>query len=81
MLLHNNVVADLEPESSAFSSRFRCKERIEHFLSHLSWNACTVVADSDLHPIAKVFSADCKDRFIFTIGDFTLALGRRIKAI
>ena len=55
MLLDDDVVTDREAEPGAFSGRLRREERIEDLLFHLGWNAGAVVADPDLHAVAKVF--------------------------
>src|SRR5262245_60758748 len=57
MLLHDDVVADGEPESSSFSGRLGCEERIEHLFFYVVWNAGAVIPNPDFHTIAK---ASCR---------------------
>src|SRR5689334_19115554 len=55
MLLHDDVVTDGEPKPRSLSSWLSRKERVEHLVLHLWWNAGAVVPDADFHAVAKAF--------------------------
>ena len=55
VLLDDDIVADGEAESGAFSGRFGRKERIKHLVLNVRRNTCSVIPDRDFHPVAKVF--------------------------
>ncbi len=55
MLLHDDVVTNGKAEAGAFPSGFGCEKGIEYFFFDVGWNACSIVADSDLNAVAEVF--------------------------
>ena len=55
MLLDNNIMADREAKTGAFSGRFGREKRVEHFFFHVRRDASAVVTNTDFHTIAKVF--------------------------
>lgn len=55
MLLNDDVVADGETKTGPFP-RWYCREKpVEHLFFHIRRHTDAVVADSNFHPIAKVF--------------------------
>ena len=54
MLLDDDVVADGKTQSSAFSGWLGRKERIEHLVFNFGWNTNSIVANCDLHAVAKI---------------------------
>ena len=54
VLLTDNLVANGESESSAFSGRFRSNKRLEQLIPDLWRDAGAVVADPDLDLIAQI---------------------------
>ena len=59
MLLDNNVMADGEAKTGAFSRGFGREEGVEHLFFYVRRHTGAVVANSDFHTIAKVF---CRGR-------------------
>ena len=55
MLLDDDIVTYGKTEASAFSGRLSCEERIEHLVLHVRLNPGAIVADPDLHTVAKIF--------------------------
>src|SRR5262245_12397623 len=81
MLLDDNVVADGEAEAGSFPSGLRRKERIEHLFFHVGRNAGAVVANSNLHTIAKAFGRRSKGWLIAFATGLCFSPRRCIKAI
>ena len=81
MLLDDDVVTDREAKPGAFSGRLGRKERVEHLFLHLGRNAGAVVADPDLHTVAKVLRGGSQGRLVVAAIGFRLALGRCVEAI
>ena len=81
MLLDDDVMTDGEAESGAFSGWFGREEGIEHLVLHFGRNASAVVANPDLHALAKVFSRGRKGWLVTTVFRLAFAFGRRIKPI
>ena len=81
MLLHNDVVTDGEPKPGSFSGRLRCEERVEHLFFHVRRHAGAVVADSDFHTIAEVFSRGRERRLVVATVNLRSAPARRIEAV
>jgi hypothetical protein len=55
MLFDNDIVTYRKAEAGTFSRWFGRKEGIEHFVFDLGRNASSIVANPDLHSVAKVF--------------------------
>src|SRR4030095_1117446 len=55
MLLDDDVVANRKAKAGAFSGWFGSEERVENLIFHVRRNAGAVIANPDLHTIAKVF--------------------------
>src|SRR5262245_25873195 len=81
MLLDNDVVADGEAKTSAFSGRLGREERVEHLFLNVRRHAGAIVADSDFHTIAKVFGRGRESRLVVATIGFRSALGCSIEAI
>ena len=81
MLLHDDVVADREAKAGAFSGRLSSEERVEHLFFHVSRDTDAIIADSDFHPIAKVFGRGRERRLVVVTIGLGSASGRRIKAV
>ena len=68
MLLHDDIVTYGETEASAFPGRFGRKERIKYLVFDFRRNANSVVADPDLHAVAKAFRRGGKGGLVvFTV--------------
>src|SRR5215510_14748611 len=81
MLFDDDVVTDGEPESGAFSSWFRCEERVEHFFFRVRSNAGAVVANFYLDTIAQIHSCGSQCWLVIAAIAFGYAFSRCIKAI
>src|SRR5262245_45330578 len=81
MLLDDDVVTDGEPKSGAFSSGFRCEERVEHFFFHVRRNAGAVVANCYLDTIAQILSRGSQSWLVIATIGFGSAFSRCIEAI
>src|SRR5262245_50373169 len=81
MLLHNDVVADGEPEPRSFSGRLRCEERVEHLFFYFRWDTRAVVANPDLHTISKASCRCHKGWFVAIAISPGFSLCCRIKAV
>jgi hypothetical protein len=81
MLFDNNVVADGEAKPGALSSRFGREERVEHLFFHVRRDASAVIANSNLHTIAKVFGRGSERRLVVAAVCLRFALGRRMEAV
>jgi hypothetical protein len=55
MLFDNDIVTYRKAEAGTFSRWFGRKEGIEHFVFDLGRNASSIVANPDLHSVAKLF--------------------------
>ena len=64
MLLDDDVVADGEAKTSAFSGRLGCEKRVEHLFFYVRRHTGAVVANSDFHTIAKVFGRGRESRLV-----------------
>src|SRR5262249_16264422 len=79
------VVADGKAEAGAFSGGLRCEKWIKYLFLHLRRNAEAIVADPDLHPVAKAFRRGYEGRFVNIPGRQTFippcvdAVGNRIE--
>ena len=67
MLLDDDVVANGEAETRAFSRWFGREERIENLFLHLRRNASAIVSDRNFDMITKVFGGGSKPRFMASI--------------
>ena len=81
VLLDNDVVADGEAKTGAFSRRLGREERVEHLFFHVRRHTGAVVADSDFHTIAKVFGRGRESRLVVATIGLRSAPGRRIEAV
>src|SRR3974390_3747179 len=54
MLFDDDIVTDGQTEPGALARRFGCKERVEHLFFDLGRDPRPIIANSDLHLIAKV---------------------------
>jgi hypothetical protein len=81
MLLDDDVVADREAKTSAFSGRFGCEERLEHLFFHVRRNASPGIADSNFHTIAEVFGPGREGRLVVAVLCFRFALSRCMEAV
>src|SRR5262249_53563566 len=81
MLLDNNVVADGEAKTSAFSGRLRCEEWVEHLFFYVRRNTDPVIANSNFDTIAKILGRGHQSRLIVAIIGLCFALDRSIEAI
>src|SRR4029077_13806021 len=81
MLLDNNVVADGEAKTRAFSGRFGREKRVEHLFFHVRRHAGAVVVNSDFHTIAKVFGRGRESRLVVATISLCSAPGRSIKPV
>src|SRR5215831_2089859 len=81
MLLDDDIVTDGEPKSGAFSSGFRCEERVEHLFFHFRRNAGPVVANCYFDAIAQILSRGSKCWLVIAAIAFCSAFSRGIKAI
>src|SRR5262245_40437916 len=81
MLLHNDVVTDGEPESSSFSGRLRCEERVEHLFFYFRWNTRAVIPNPDFHTIAEASCRGHQGWFMAIAISLGSTLCRRIKTV
>src|SRR5215831_6262596 len=81
MLLHNDVVADGEPEPRSFSGRLRCEERVEHLFFYFRWDTRAVIPNPDFHTIAKASCRGDHGRFVAIPISLGSTLCCRIKAV
>jgi hypothetical protein len=81
MLLDNNVVADREAKTSAFSGRLGREKRVEHLFFYVRRHTDAVVANSDFHTIAKIFGRGCESRLVVATISLCSAPGRSIEAV
>jgi hypothetical protein len=81
MLFDNDVVADGEAKTSAFSGRFGREERVEHLFFNVRRHTSAVVADSDFHMIAKVFGRGRESGLVVATVSLCSAPGRSIEAV
>src|SRR4249920_2930552 len=64
VLFHDDIVADGEAKTGAFSGRFGREKRVEHLFFHVRRHTGAVVANSDFHTIAKVFGRSRESRLV-----------------
>jgi len=64
VLFHDDVVTDREAKARTFSRRLGREERFKHLFFHVRRNACAVIANPDLHMIAKVFGRGRQSRLV-----------------
>src|SRR5262245_2620745 len=64
MLLDDDVVADGEAKAGALSSRFGREERIENLFLHARRDSSAVIANPNLHTIAKIFGRGSESRLV-----------------
>ena len=80
MLLHDDIMADGQAKTGAFSSRFGCEEGVEYLFLHLGRDACAVIPNPDFHTVSQTSGRGHEGRLIAVAGlGFTLP--RRIKAV
>src|SRR5215831_1522833 len=81
MLLDDNVVTDRQAKAGALSRRLSREERLEHLFFHVRRDADSVIADTDFHTIAKVFSRSRESRFVVVTAALRSSLIRSIEAV
>src|SRR5262249_50792287 len=81
MLLDNDVMANGKAKAGALSGRFGREKRVEHLFFHVRRHTGTVVADSDLHTVAKIFGRGREDRLVVGTISLRAAPGRSIEAV
>ncbi len=62
MLLHDDVVADREPEAGTLACWLRREERIEQLFPYLGWDACAVVANSEADSVTAEDTTEASDQ-------------------
>jgi len=80
VLLRYDVVAYREPESSAFSGRFRSNERLEQFIADLRRDPRAVVTNPDHDLVTQIARRDSQHGTI-PIGSFPVALVGGVEAV
>src|SRR5271168_4109002 len=80
MLFNDDVVAQREPEASAFAGGLGGEERIEHLRFDLLRNAGAVVSDFDLDSFAEILRRGLEGRFKRAVA-LRLALHRRVEPV
>src|SRR5262249_15589650 len=81
MLLDDDVMAERQPKTGPLTSWLGREERVEHFVSDLSWNPYAIVADTDFHLVAEVFRCCRKRGLVAIAARLLLALVSGIEAI
>src|SRR5262249_21211978 len=81
MLLRDDVIADREAETGAFTGRLGRKERLEQFVAIFGRNAGAVVAHSDLDLVAEITGCNLQHRAKRLIRRFAAAFRRGIEAV
>ena len=81
MLLDNDVVADGEAKTSAFSGRFGREKRVEHLFFYVRRHTGAVVANSDFHTIPKVSGRGRESWLVVATLSLCSAPGRSIEAV
>ena len=81
MLFDDDVMADGEAKTSAFSGRFSREKRVEHLFFYIGRHTSPVVANSDFHTIAKVFGRGSEERLVVAAAYLRSALSRCIEAV
>src|SRR5215468_11938248 len=81
MLLDDDVMADGEPETSAFPRWLGRKKRVEHLFFHVERHASAVVVDSDFHAITKVFGRGSESRLVVITIGLRSTFGRSIESV
>ena len=81
MLLDNNVVADGEAKTGAFSGRFGREKRVEHLFFYVRRHTGAVVTNSDFYTIAKVLGRGRENRLVVATISLCSAPGRSIEAV
>ena len=81
VLLHDDIVTDRKAKTGAFSRRLGREERLEHLFFYVRHDADAVIANTDLHTIAKVSGRGRESRRVASTIGLRSALGRRIKAV
>src|SRR6476660_5988698 len=81
MLFDDDVMADGEAKTSAFSGRFSREKRVEHLFFYIGRHTSPVVANSDFHTIAKVFGRGRESRLVVGTIRLCSATGRSIETV
>ena len=81
MLLDNNVVADGEAKTSAFSGRFGREKWVEHLFFYVRRHTGAVVTNSDFHTIAKIFGRGRESRLVVATISLCSAPGCSVEAV
>jgi hypothetical protein len=81
VLFHDDIVADGEAKTRAFSGRFGREKRVEHLFSHVRRHTGAVIVNSDFHTIAKILGRGRESRLVVATIDLCSAPGRSIEAV
>src|SRR4029077_1445243 len=81
MLLDNDVMADGEAKTGAFSGWFGREKRVEHLFFHGRRHTGAVIVNSDFHAIAKILGRGRESRLVVATIGLCSAPCRSIEAV
>src|SRR5262249_22419158 len=81
MLLYDDVVADGETKTGAFSGRFRREERIEYLFLHVRRNTDAIVPDRYFDSVTEALGCGSENWLVIAFIGFRFALCRCVEAV